>query len=324
MSRVDPELIRRQLRRRYLLRLSLRIIVIGALIALIGQRHTVYGSWIAAGTLLCYLTSLLARQRSEGLSDMLLTLGDIPAIAGVMHLLPQGYGFEALLPAWLIGITVANLRGGRPALLPLHSSAAWLILISRAPAAPFPWSYAVVQTLAIAVASVVALAIVLEQRLHRIDSLTGVLTRRAGLEKLQTLPVRDGITLAFIDLRHFKTINDRYGHATGDEVLTIVARRLNAALRHKDVLFRYGGDEFIVASTAPELELRLQAVFATPVRTSLHSLKIDARIGIEHKHGAIDVDVIVKEADRRMYAKREAPELTIPVPLYELQDSPQS
>jgi diguanylate cyclase (GGDEF)-like protein len=311
MSRLDPSAIRLDSSRRYLTRIALRGVVIFSLIFFITRHFAGYGIGIAAATVLLYLLSLLVRRRHQPASDMLLTLGDIPALASVVHLPPHAYAFEVLVPAWLIGVTVANLRRGKPALITVHSVAAWAVLISHAPSTAYPLGYALVQTLAIAIASIVALAVVLEQRAQRLDSLTGALTRRAGLEELQQLQAHhSGITLAFIDLRHFKAINDRYGHATGDEVLTIVAKRLTNALRRGDILFRYGGDEFIAASAAPGLEARLRDVFSKPVRTKQHTLQVEARIGIQHEATLVDIDTVVKEADRRMYAERDALDTT--------------
>lgn len=305
MPRPDPISIRHDSSRRYHIRLALRCVVIVSLIFFITRQFAGIGVFIAIATILLYLMSLLIRSRNQHASDLLLTMGDIPALASVVHLPPHAYAFEVLVPAWLIGTTVANLRRGKPVLLSLHSTVAWLVLVSHAPSTANPLGYIVVQTLAIGIASIVALAVVLEQRAHRTDSLTGVLTRRAGLEELEQLQVRDnGITLAFIDLRHFKAINDRYGHATGDEVLMIVAKRLANTLRQEDVLFRYGGDEFIAASQAPGLETRLRSVFTAPIKTKHAALQVEASIGIHHEPDKVDINAIVKEADHRMYAER--------------------
>lgn len=313
MPRLDPISIRHDSSRRYHIRLALRGVIIFSLIFFITRKFAGYGVFITIATVLLYLMSLLVRKRNQQASDLLLTLGDIPALASVVHLPPHAYAFEVLVPAWLIGTTVANLRKGKPVLLWLHSAVAWLVLISHAPSTENPLGYALVQTLAIAIASIVALAVVLEQRAHRTDSLTGILTRRAGLEELQQLQIRDrGITLAFIDLRHFKAINDQYGHTIGDEVLTIVAKRLGNILRQEDVLFRYGGDEFIAASQAPGLETRLRSVFTEPIKTKHAVLQIDARIGIHHEPHKVDINTIVKEADHRMYAERANDDIQLP------------
>ena len=85
-------------------------------------------------------------------------------------------------------------------------------------------------------------------------------------------------------------------------MLSAVSRRLQHVLRRGDVLFRYGGDEFVAASSAPDLEARLREVFSKPVKTQTVPLWIEARIGVQRRSGAIDIDAVVHEADRRMYS----------------------
>jgi len=293
---------RRESERRYLIRIFLRTVVIFFLTLFIAQHYAGFAVVIGIATVILYLLSIGIRGRSVGASDFLLTLGDLPALVGVVHLPSHAAAFEAIVPAWLIGTTIANLRKGQPVLLPLYSLAAWLVLITHANSTSDPRAYFIVQTLAVGIATVVALSVVLERRGHRTDALTGVLTRKAGLEELEHLSSREGaLTLAFIDLSHFKSVNDKYGHTVGDEVLTIIAKRLSSSLRQDDVLFRYGGDEFIAASTAPDLEKRLQQAFTDKVATKRGPLNIKARIGIEKRAGKINVDKVVQEADRRMF-----------------------
>jgi diguanylate cyclase (GGDEF)-like protein len=82
------------------------------------------------------------------------------------------------------------------------------------------------------------------------DALTGVLSRRALDERLAAL-VADaqaggtGVALLFLDIDHFKAVNDTFGHATGDVVLREVAQRIGAELRARDALGRWGGEEFV-------------------------------------------------------------------------------
>jgi diguanylate cyclase (GGDEF)-like protein len=89
------------------------------------------------------------------------------------------------------------------------------------------------------------------QRLADRDGLTGLYNRRRMLELLEGA-ISDAVLqdlhvgLLFIDLNGFKAINDKYGHAAGDKILTTVATRMSARVRTGDICCRYGGDEFVV------------------------------------------------------------------------------
>jgi diguanylate cyclase (GGDEF)-like protein len=89
------------------------------------------------------------------------------------------------------------------------------------------------------------------KRLADRDELTGLYNRRCMLEMLEAA-IGDAVQqdlhvgLLFIDLNGFKAINDKYGHAAGDKVLTTVAARILARVRAGDICCRYGGDEFVV------------------------------------------------------------------------------
>lgn len=80
------------------------------------------------------------------------------------------------------------------------------------------------------------------------DTLTGLLNRRSFSEQVSGLPPQMyPVAFAMADLDHFKTLNDTYGHETGDRALRLFARVLRDALRSSDVLARYGGEEFAIA-----------------------------------------------------------------------------
>ncbi|MGV8906192.1 MAG: GGDEF domain-containing protein [Acetobacterium sp.] len=85
------------------------------------------------------------------------------------------------------------------------------------------------------------------KRLSETDPLTGLLNRRAFQEQVETcLYEEETAILLFMDIDHFKMLNDSYGHAVGDEALKIVSDTLKNSFRSTDIIARFGGDEFIV------------------------------------------------------------------------------
>ncbi|EAR10673.1 putative sensor protein [Reinekea sp. MED297] len=117
------------------------------------------------------------------------------------------------------------------------------------------------------------------QAMH--DSLTGVLNRRALTTRLDEEVQRSRrhnhpLTLLFLDLDHFKQVNDHYGHAVGDQILQETCQALTECIRESDVLARYGGEEFAIILTDTTLEAghelaeRLQECFST--RFSRHAI----------------------------------------------------
>ena len=89
------------------------------------------------------------------------------------------------------------------------------------------------------------------ERLATFDSLTGLYNRRAILGKLRELinlanRYKEDFSLSMLDIDHFKKVNDRYGHLTGDDVLEKVAALIRGTIRDTDIAGRYGGEEFII------------------------------------------------------------------------------
>jgi diguanylate cyclase (GGDEF)-like protein/PAS domain S-box-containing protein len=171
------------------------------------------------------------------------------------------------------------------------------------------------------------------QHIARHDGLTTLVNREVFLEHLagavgSAERVRQGIAVHFIDLDRFKPINDRYGHAVGDKVLAAVAARMRAVAREGDVLGRMGGDEFAMlqfrvtdAEAALGLARRLLDAISQPMDIEGASLRVGASIGIAMCHGvAIDSDVLIRHADKAMYAAKAAGRDT--VRLFSAADSP--
>lgn len=151
------------------------------------------------------------------------------------------------------------------------------------------------------------------------DHLTGAYSRQAldlrlqeEIERAQRYDYR--FALAFIDLDRFKQINDTYGHAVGDDVLVAFVRRLVADLRTTDVLFRYGGDEFILllpgidSMRAPVLVQRLtDLVSITPITTDpLLFLSFSSGIACYPEDGETP-EALLATADRRLYHQKGTP-----------------
>lgn len=154
------------------------------------------------------------------------------------------------------------------------------------------------------------------------DTTTHLPNRRALMNEMHqrlATAAADGIALivAFIDLDHFKAINDQYGHDVGDRFLTAIGGRLQNALRANDFACRLGGDEFVViasplradaARTATMLRDRLQEV--TTGRFNLDGQVLDyagPSIGIVvAASDAVDPDTLLSQADAAMYATKRA------------------
>lgn len=124
------------------------------------------------------------------------------------------------------------------------------------------------------------------------DGLTGLLNRRAAERRLDEELARarrhnEGYALALLDLDHFKAVNDRYGHAVGDEVLKTVARRIEAGLREDDWVARWGGEEFLVFLRNADvresvfvLERLVAQVKASPIASSAGAIRLTLSAGI--------------------------------------------
>ena len=157
------------------------------------------------------------------------------------------------------------------------------------------------------------------QRIALTDPLTGLPNRRAAEERLQKERARAprdgyGFALALVDLDHFKMVNDRYGHAVGDEVLKTVTRRFEAGLREGDWVARWGGEEFLFvlhSCTAEEaagiMERLASQARAAPAQTSVGAIPLSFSAGVA-AFDANDSDILpmLERIDHALYrAKAE-------------------
>jgi diguanylate cyclase (GGDEF)-like protein/PAS domain S-box-containing protein len=121
------------------------------------------------------------------------------------------------------------------------------------------------------------------------------------------------LALLFIDLDHFKKINDTLGHHIGDEVLITVADRLKKKIRKEDTLARLGGDEFTViiedvehTQDIQKLAQQIQTVLIEPITIDVHTLYISGSIGISiYPQDDTDPQNLIKYADAAMYRAKE-------------------
>jgi diguanylate cyclase (GGDEF)-like protein/PAS domain S-box-containing protein len=124
------------------------------------------------------------------------------------------------------------------------------------------------------------------------------------------------LAVLFVDIDHFKSINDSLGHDVGDQVLTEFARRVQQCVRKVDTVARQGGDEFIilltelrVAHDAERVAEKIVAAIAAPFVIGEYSLSVAASVGVAlYPDDDDDVNALIEKADLAMYAaKRHAP-----------------
>ena len=139
------------------------------------------------------------------------------------------------------------------------------------------------------------------------DPLTGLGNRSALRRRLDA--ATGDVTLVAIDLDGFKPVNDVHGHATGDEVLQVVAERLRSVVREDDLVVRFGGDEFavVLADDAPEeaagkLVSRVVATLEAPIELEGLTLTIGASLGV----ATAAVENVVHDADTALYEAKRA------------------
>lgn len=152
----------------------------------------------------------------------------------------------------------------------------------------------------------------------RTDALTGLPNRRgfveaseAELERFR----RSGrpFTIVLADVDHFKAVNDRFGHATGDEALRAVASAIRANLRAQDVVARWGGEEFILllpetaeAGGVRAAEFVREQVAASRIALADESLQMTLSLGVSEHRAERTLDATLAAADRALYRAKES------------------
>ncbi len=226
----------------------------------------------------------------------------------------RGTGRLAALSLVLIALACAGING-------YHAMLSLQALADAHPlAAPSSQDMPMVLYLFGVVGLSVSFALMAHDRLRRMlerrarhDDLTDVLLRGAFWEELEASCVRadrlrQPLTVAFVDLDHFKAINDLYGHSAGDSVLRHFAGLLRKSARPDDVIGRLGGEEFAIVMPNTTLEngraasLKLNAlVRTTPCPSEPDAIPYTVSIGMAERGAGEDADRLMRRADRALY-----------------------
>ena len=153
------------------------------------------------------------------------------------------------------------------------------------------------------------------------DSLTDLPNRFAAREFVSralssAAHRRELVVLVFLDVDRFKLVNDTVGHSIGDELLIAVAQRLQATVRHRDIVARTGGDEFVIVlddvvgvQQAMESVERIRRCFQMPFSVRDAEIYSTASLGVAFADGkdpAVDFETMIRDADTAMYQAKDA------------------
>lgn len=153
------------------------------------------------------------------------------------------------------------------------------------------------------------------------DPLTNCLNRRSFMEKAdeewnKSIRLGQPLSCIMVDIDHFKSINDHYGHAAGDEVIKQMAETLRSGFRSDDVICRYGGEEFcivlpyVTANQAAALGERIRRRIATQDNWGVHLMnnqKVTVSLGVSGtEFGANEPAELLEQADKALYASKSA------------------
>jgi len=152
----------------------------------------------------------------------------------------------------------------------------------------------------------------------RHDPLTNLANRSSLIDRLAQLvdearSAGTGVTVLYLDIDHFKKINDTFGHNAGDALLTQTAARINSALRSGDIASRFGGDEFVLACAATcqadvvQIAERVRTAVRVPLELGGQQVAISCSIGISvFPDNCLDADALIQQADAAMYTAKQS------------------
>ncbi len=221
------------------------------------------------------------------------------------------YSRTAAVAVPMLHATIFLMPLAMKAWLPAGFAAGWLAVFA-------------LETMLYAVGTaIIVLLMVKDHHLHiyrnaaSTDELTGLLNRRAFLENALRLSAHQAkrnepLTLLIFDLDHFKSVNDRFGHAVGDDVLRLFAQIARSSMRSDDIIARFGGEEFAAvvpspAEDAAKIANRVRVSFeAAGVTVGVHAVGATVSVGAATAHAPVtDIDALIARADAALYrAKR--------------------
>jgi diguanylate cyclase (GGDEF)-like protein/PAS domain S-box-containing protein len=155
-------------------------------------------------------------------------------------------------------------------------------------------------------------------RRARVDDLTGLMNRAEVLRQLGGMVARgrrrdDSLAVLFCDVDWFKDVNDKHGHAAGDEVLRIIAERISANIRQGDFAARFGGDELLVvlagvqdAAEAMNVAEKIRLACREDIDLDGAIAQLTVSVGVAVARAGEPIDEVIADADRAMYRAKEA------------------
>jgi diguanylate cyclase (GGDEF)-like protein len=222
-----------------------------------------------------------------------------------------------------IGVVLNGLRAGRASIIACSAVTAAVFLLvcllqegSAIVHEPLPMIAILAMQLGVTIASVaLAEAEIVHRRASIVDPLTGLLNRHGLTDRFeelrrQALVSRAPITVVLFDLDHFKRLNDDHGHDVGDRLLREVADQIRASLRRFDLVYRVGGEEFLIL--LPGMAEGEGEAVAEELRLAIEQLGLVTGYGVTASFGVsgaegeeIDFDWLYRQADQALYlAKR--------------------